>query len=245
MLLLPQLKKVKKRTIKMKRHSKRFKKCQEAVEKNKVYTLDEAVAILKKLPHPKFDETIEIACKLSIDSTKSEQTVRGTTVLPHGIGKEVKVCVFCKGEDIKKAKDAGADFAGDIDLIEKVKSGWLGFDRTASTPEIMKDVAQLGKILGPRGLMPSPKAGTVGPDIDRIVKDLKSGKVQFKSDKTGNIHSSVGKASFSVQQLCENASALVKAIQGSRPAAVKGRFIETINITSTMGPGVKLDIGKL
>jgi large subunit ribosomal protein L1 len=229
----------------MKTLSKRLKKGLKAIQKDKHYSLEEAVSLLKNVPHPKFDETVEIACKLNIDPKQSEQMVRGNTILPHGIGKKVSVCVFCKGEDLNKAKDAGADFTGSSDLIENIKKGWMEFDKTASTPEMMKEVAQLGKILGPRGLMPSPKAGTVGPDIARIVKDLKSGKVQFKADKTANIHAVVGKISFSVQDLCKNAQTLIEAIFLARPAGAKGRLIKNLSITTTMGPAVKLDVGRL
>jgi len=229
----------------MKKPSKRLKAAFEKLEQDKSYNLQEAVSILKGLPRPKFDETVEIACKLNIDPKQSEVVVRGTTVLPHGIGKEVKVCVFCKGEDINKAKDAGADFAGSAEFIEKIKKGWLEFDKAASTPEMMKDVAQLGKVLGPRGLMPTPKTGTVGPDIARIVKELKAGKVQFKTDKTGNVHAPVGKISFSVQDICENASTLLKAVLAARPTQVKGRYMKNASITTTMGPAIKLDLGKI
>lgn len=229
----------------MKRQSKRFKKCLEAIEQNKSYSLKEAISILKNMLHPKFNETVELSCNLNIDPKKSEQLVRGTTVLPHGIGKSVRVCVFCKGEDINRAKEAGADFAGGLELIEKIKEGWLEFDKTASTPEMMKDVAQLGKVLGPRGMMPSPKVGTVGPDIANIIKELKSGKVQFKTDKTGNIHTAVGKTSFSVEQICENTQSIIKAILSTRPAFVKGRFLKSITISTTMSPGIRLDAGKL
>ncbi len=229
----------------MRKLSKRFKRCLEAIERNKSYSLEEAVSVFKNIPHPKFDETVEISCNLNIDPKESEQIVRVTTVLPHGIGKEVRVAVFCKGEDINKAKEAGANFVGNSDLIEKIKKGWLEFDKTASTPEMMKEVAQLGRILGPRGLMPSPKAGTVGPDIARIVEDLKSGKVQFKTDKAGNIHAVAGKVSFSVQNICENASVLIKAIVAARPTAVKGRYIKNLSLSTTMGPAIKLDIGQL
>lgn len=229
----------------MKKASKRFKSCLKAVEKNKLYSLEEAIAVIKNFSHPKFDETVEVACNVNIDPKQTEQMIRGNMVLPHGIGKEVRVCVFCKGEDMNKAQEAGADFAGGKELIEKIEKGWMEFDKLASTPEMMKDVAQLGKILGPRGLMPSPKAGTVGPDIVRIIKDLKSGKIQFKTDKTGNIHSIIGKVSFSAPALSENAQALLKAVTHARPAAVKGRLINNITITTTMGPGLRLDIAKL
>ena len=229
----------------MKKISKRLKKCLGVIEENKFYNLEEAISILKELLHPKFDETVEIVCRLNIDPKQSEQIVRGTTVLPHGIGKEVRVCVFCKGEDIAKAKDAGADFVGSSDLIEKIEKGWLDFDKAASTPEMMREVARLGKVLGPRGMMPSPKSGTVGPDIASVVKELKSGKVQFKADKTANIHAAVGKISFSVQEICENALALIKAILSSRPAAVKGRYVKRVSISTTMGPAIKLDLAKI
>lgn len=229
----------------MKKASKRFRNCLQGVEQNKLYSLEEAITVLKNLPHPKFDETVEVACNVNIDPKQPEQMIRGNIVLPQGIGKEVRVCVLCKGEDVNKAKEAGADFAGGKELIEKIEKGWMEFDKVASTPEMMKDVAQLGKLLGPRGLMPSPKAGTVGPDIVRIIKDLKGGKIQFKTDKTGNVHSIIGKVSFSVPALSENALTLFKAIAHMRPAAVKGRLLNSITITTTMGPGLRLDIGKL
>jgi large subunit ribosomal protein L1 len=229
----------------MEKLSKRFKKCLESVDKNKSYSLKEAVTILKNMQKPKFDETVEIACQLNIDPKQSDQIVRGTTALPHGIGKTVRVVVFCKGQDVNKAKEAGADFVGSSELIEKVKKGWLDFDKACSTPEMMKDVAQLGKVLGPRGMMPSPKVGTVGPDVERIVKELKSGKVQFKTDKTANVHTIVGKISFSAEQICENASVLIKAILHARPSAVKGRYMKNLVITTTMGPGLKLDVNRL
>lgn len=229
----------------MRKPSKRFKKCLEKVEKNKNYSLKEAVDILKGFPVAKFDETVDLACSLNIDPKQSEQLVRGTTVLPHGTGKTVKVCAFCKGDDINKAKDAGADFVGSAELIEKVKKGWLEFDKACSSAEMMREVAQLGKVLGPRGMMPSPKAGTVGEDIGRIVKELKSGKVQFKTDKTANIHAAVAKVSFSAQNICENASSLLKAIISARPASVKGRYIKNASISTTMGPALKLDTARL
>lgn len=229
----------------MKRLSKRFKKYLQVVEKERLYTLQEAVNMFKDLPHPRFDETVEVACSLNIDPKQPEQMARGGVVLPHGIGKEVKICAFCKGEDIKKAQEAGADFAGSTELIEKVKQGWLEFDKACSSAEMMKEVAQLGRFLGPRGMMPSQKTATVGPDIAWIVKDLKGGKVQFKTDKTGNIHAVVGRISFSVQALCENAKILIKAILASRPASVKGRFIKNLCMTTSMGPSVRLDTAKL
>lgn len=229
----------------MKKLSKRLKQAVSTLEKDKLYTLQEAVTILKGLPHPKFDETVEVACNLGIDPKQTDQAVRGSTLLPHGVGKKVTVCVFCKGEDTNKAKDAGADFVGNEDLIEKIKKGWLGFDRVAATPEMMREVAPLGKMLGPRGLMPSPKAGTVGPDIGKIVKELKAGKVQFKADKTGNLHTVAGKISFSEEAICENVATLIKTIMASRPAAVKGRFMKTLTLSTSMGPSLKLDTARI
>lgn len=224
--------------------SKRFKKCLEAIKKDKSYSLEEAVAVLKDFPHPKFDESVDIACSLNVNLKESEGSIRGATVLPHGIGKTVKVCVFCKGEDINKAKEANADFVGSTDLIDKIKKGWLGFEKACATPEMMKEVAQLGRILGPRGLMPSPKAGTVGPDVAQIVKELKMGKVQFKADKTANVHATVGKVSFPAQNICENALSLIKAILAARPAHVKGRFVKNISISTTMSPAISLEMEK-
>jgi len=229
----------------MKRPTKKQKKCLEAIDKKKSYGLEEAVTVLKNLAHAKFDETVEISSCLNIDFKKAEHLVRGTTVLPHGIGKTVRVCAFCKGEDVNKAKEAGADFVGGADLIDKIKKGWLEFDKAASTLEMMKEVAQLGKVLGPRGMMPSPKVGSVGPDIAGIVKDLRGGKVQFKTDKTGNIHAACGKISFSLEQLSENVSVLIKAILAARPAAIRGRFLKSLTISTTMSPGIRLDAGKL
>jgi large subunit ribosomal protein L1 len=227
------------------KRSKRFKQCLKLIETEKAYSLQEAVLLLKKFPPVKFNESVDLVCKLNVDPKQLEQSIRGALVLPHGLGKTVKVCAFCKGEDVGKAEAAGADFAGSNDLIAKIKSGWLQFDKTAATPEMMKEVAQLGKTLGPRGLMPSPKSGTVGADIAGIVKELKAGKVQFKADKSANIHTAVGKSSFSTQDICENISAIIKAIGLNRPAQVKGRFIRRMSISTTMGPAISLDMGKL
>ncbi len=229
----------------MKKLNKRLKQSVSVIEKGKVYSVEDAVTILKKLPQPKFDQTVDLACNLNIDPKQTEQAVRGAIILPHGVGKKVTVCVFCKGEDAHKAKEAGADFIGDQELAEKIQKGWLGFDKVAATPEMMREIAALGKVLGPRGLMPSPKAGTVGPDIANIVKELKSGKVQFKSDKTGNVHSVAGKISFSETALSENIHTVLRAIINSRPSMVKGKFIKSLSISTTMGPSLKLDAARI
>lgn len=229
----------------MKKHSKRYREAEKLVDKSKTYTLQEAISILKKIPHVKFNETVDMSFSLFIDPKKSDQTVRGTLTLPHGRGKEVKIAVFCKGEAENFAKAAGADFVGAEDLVKKVESGWLGFDVAISTPEMMKELGRLGKILGPRGLMPSPKAGTVTMDVARAVKELKAGKLEFKMDKQSNIYCSIGKISFEEKALYENGMSLIEAILHAKPASLKGRFIKSASISTTMGLGFKLDISKL
>ena len=221
--------------------SKRMEAAQQLTEPGKRYSLKEAVALLKKAPAPKFDETVEIAIDLDVDPKQSDQTVRGTVLLPHGIGKSVKVLVFAKGELERQAKDAGADYVGAEDLIEKIQGGWLDFDVAVSTPDLMKDVGRLGKFLGPRGLMPSPKAGTVTMDVARAVKEVKLGKVEFKMDKQGDIHLGIGKRSFSEEALEENGETLLEALWKAKPASVKGRYVRSIALSSTMGPGIRLD----
>ncbi|MFH0731933.1 MAG: 50S ribosomal protein L1 [Candidatus Omnitrophota bacterium] len=221
--------------------SKRMKQAKSLVDPVKVYTLAEAVSILKKAPQPKFDQSVEISIKLGLDITEKPQPVRGTVVLPHGTGKSVKVLVFCKEKDIQPAKDAGADFAGDADIIKKVNDGFLDFNVAIATPDMMKDLARLGKVLGPRGLMPTPKAGTVTPDVVKAVKEAKRGKVEFKMDKTACINMAVAKISFEENSICENIRSLIHAVKNSKPANVKGQFIKSISISTTMGPGARLD----
>ncbi len=221
--------------------SKRMKAVDALADPAKRYTLKEAIGILKQAPKPKFDETVELSVDLEIDVKASDQMVRGTVVLPHGTGKAVKVLVFAKGDQERQAKEAGADFVGAEDLLEKVQGGWTGFDVAVSTPDLMKEVGKLGKILGPRGLMPSPKAGTVTMDIGRAVKDVKKGKVEFKMDKQGDIHLGIGKMSFAPEALEENGRIVLEAIWKARPASAKGRYVKTVAISSTMGPGLRLD----
>ncbi|HOX54185.1 MAG: 50S ribosomal protein L1 [Candidatus Omnitrophica bacterium] len=225
----------------MKSHSKRYSESEKTLDRNKTYNFPEAISILKKVPKVKFDETVEINIHLNVDPKNSDQLVRGTVVLPHGTGKKVKVAVFCKGEHEKQAKEAGADYVGAEDLIDKVAKGFLDFDRAIATPEMMKDLSKLGKVLGPKGLMPSPKAGTVTNNIASAIKEVKAGKIEFKTDKQAGIHVGIGKISFAENQLVENATTLMETIKSLRPASVKGIFLRSVSIATTMGPGLKIN----
>lgn len=222
--------------------SKRMKEANKLVDKTKRYSLEEAIAALKKAPHVKFDESVDLSFKVNTDPKQGTQVVRGTVALPHGTGKKVRVAVFCKGEAESKARAAGADFVGGADLVEKVAGGWCDFDVAVATPEMMRDMGRLGKVLGPRGLMPNPKAGTVTEDVAKAIKELKAGRVEFRMDKQSNIHVSVGKVSFEEKALKENATTLIDAIIAARPQGLKGDFIRSIAVSSTMGPGLKLNI---
>ncbi len=222
--------------------SKRIKKSYEGIDREKRYSLDEAIDTLAKAPKVKFDETVEMHFHLTVNTKVSDQVVRGTVVLPHGTGKTVRIIVICKGESEQKARDAGADLVGSNDLIEKVAGGFLDFDVVIATPDMMRDLSRLGKVLGPRGLMPTPKAGTVTNDIDKAIKDIKAGKIEFKSDKQGGIHVRVGKRSFSKNQLLDNSNQLIEAINAAKPNSVKGNLIKSLALSSTMGPGLKVAI---
>ena len=211
------------------------------IEKTRLYSLEEAVKLVPEIAPAKFDEVVDLAVRLGVDPKQSEQMVRGTVVLPNGTGKKVRVLVFAKGEKEKEAKDAGADFVGGEDLIEKISKGWLDFDSVVATPDMMGAVGKLGKILGPRGLMPNPKIGTVTFDITKAVKEIKAGKVEFKVDKSGNVHASIGKVSFGVQKLKENLLALLDGIIKAKPSTSKGIYLRSITLATTMGPGVKID----
>ena len=226
----------------MKIRSKRYKESEKQFDKDKAYQLKDAIAILKKLPTPKFDGSVDLHFNLNVDTKKSDQMVRGTVLLPHGTGKKVRLAVFCKGEDERLAKDAQADYVGANDLIDKVAAGFLDFDCAIATPEMMKDLSKLGKVLGPRGLMPSPKTGTVTNDIVKAIGDVKKGKVEFRVDKQGGVHLSVGKISFSEDKLCENASGVIEALNEARPASVKGKFIRSLSVSTSMNPGLRLTI---
>lgn len=220
---------------------KRFKNSQALVDKNQRYLLTEALDLAKKTATAKFDETIEMALKLGVDPKKADQMIRGTVALPHGTGKKVVILVFAKGEKATEAAEAGADYVGAEDMVEKVQGGWTDFDVTISTPDMMRDVGKLGKVLGPRGLMPNPKSGTVTFDLERTIKDVKAGRIEFRVDKAGIVHSVIGRASFDLQQLEENAKALIETIMKAKPATAKGQYLKGIAISSTMGPGIRLE----
>ncbi|MBP7216966.1 MAG: 50S ribosomal protein L1 [Candidatus Omnitrophica bacterium] len=226
----------------MKPRSKRYKESSTHCEPAKEYQLKDAVTTLKKMKAPKFDASVELHFSLNIDPKKSDQMVRGTVVLPHGTGKKIRVAVFCKGEHEREAKEAQADLVGGLDLIEKVGAGFLDFDCAIATPEMMKDLSKLGKVLGPRGLMPSPKTGTVTNEIAKAISEIKKGKVEFRADKQCGIHLSVGKVSFDEQKIVDNASRVIEALSDSKPASVKGKFIKSVYISSTMNPGLKVAV---
>lgn len=224
----------------MAKHGKRYREAAERVEP-RAYPLNEAVALAKELGYASFDETLEIALRLSVDPRHADQMVRGSVVLPHGSGQEVRVLVFASGEKVKDAEEAGADFVGGEDLAKKIEGGWLDFDAVVATPDMMKVAGRLGRVLGPRGLMPNPKSGTVTFDVEKAVQDIKAGKVEFRVDKGGIVHAPFGKRSFSAEQLQENARALVGAVLRARPAAAKGKYVKTATVSSTMGCGIKVD----
>jgi len=205
------------------------------------YRLEEAAELLRKAHFAKFDETVELVLNLGVDPKQSDQMVRGTVVLPHGLGKSKRVLVIASGEKVREAQDAGADFVGGEDMVQKIQEGWTDFEAVIATPDMMKSAGRLGKVLGPRGLIPNPKTGTVTFEIAKAVQEVKAGKVEFRLDKTGIIHSPVGKISFTAQNLAGNAQALLAAIIKAKPAAAKGKYIKKITLTSTMGPGVPID----
>lgn len=228
----------------MKQPSKRYRANKALVTKKTPYTLGEAVTLLKKFKPAKFDETVEVAMELGVDTKKSDQMVRGAVSLPRGIGKEMRVIVFCRPDKIEAAKAAGAIMAGGDDLAAKIRDeNWLDFDVAVATPDMMGVVGKLGKVLGPQGKMPSPKSGTVTPDFEKAVKEFRAGKIEFRADAGGNLHAPVGKASFSPEFLQENVTTLVDFIRHQRPAATKGKFIRSCTLSTTMGPGVRIDLG--
>lgn len=229
----------------MTKRSKRYKDILKLFEKRKTYSIKEAVEILKKSPSAKFDESIEVALRLGVDPKKSDQQVRSTVFLPHGTGKTLRVIVVAKGEKAKEALDAGADEAGDQDLLDKIKGGWTNFDVLVATPDMMREIGKLGKVLGPRGLMPTPKAGTVTVDVKRAVEDLKKGKIEFKVDKSGVINNFVGKLSFSEEHLIQNVESLLGAVSKVRPPTAKGEFLKSLYLSSTMGAGLKIDLNSI
>ena len=206
------------------------------------YKLADAAAVLKKAHFVKFDETVELVVNLGVDPKHSDQMVRGTVVLPNGLGKSKRVLVIAGGDKVREAQDAGADFVGGDDMVQKIMEGWTDFDAVIATPDMMKSAGKLGKVLGPRGLMPNPKTGTVTFEISRAVREVKAGKVEFRVDKAGIVHSAVGKISFGPEQLAANAAALLGAIQKAKPAAAKGKYVKKVTLTSTMGPGIGIDL---
>jgi len=225
----------------MKISTKRHKKVKELVDSAKVYELKEAAALAKKTASAKFDETIDLSINLGVKPKEISQAVRGTVALPHGTGKKVKVCVFCKGEKSKEAKEAGADFIGAEELIEKVKGGWCDFDVAIATPDMMRLLGSLGRVLGPRGLMPNPKAGTVTMEVANAINEVKAGRIEFKMDKQANVNVPIGKASFTEEAICENAKTLLDAVAHAKPSGVKGHFIKNISVSTTMGPGIRVE----
>ena len=224
----------------MKKHGKRFAAARQQVPE-RPHTIEDAVPLMQKVKFAKFDETVEIAMRLGVDPKHADQMVRGTVVLPHGLGKSKKVLAIAGPEKQKEASEAGADHVGGEELVEKIQGGWMDFDAVVATPDMMRAVGKLGKVLGPRGLMPNPKTGTVTPNIAQAVKEIKAGKVEFRVDKTGIVHAPVGKTSFATPSLVANAHALVESIVKAKPAAAKGKFLRSVTLSSTMGPGVRID----
>jgi large subunit ribosomal protein L1 len=222
--------------------SKRMKQAYEKVEKTKVYSLKDAVATLSSFPKVKFDESVELHFHLNVDLKSSDQSIRGTVLLSHGTGKKIRVIAFCKGEHALLAKQAGADYVGAEELIDKVMNGFFDFDCVVATPDIMRELSKLGRVLGPKGLMPSPKAGTVAADIAKAIREVKAGRVEFKSDKQGGVHVGIGKRSFSADQLQDNAQQVIDAVVHSKPPAIKGDFVKSLFLSTTMGPGIRIAV---
>ncbi len=223
---------------------KQFEAAKARVEE-RPYTLEEALPLVKQITFAKFDETVELSVRLGVDPKHADQMVRGTVVLPHGLGKSKRVLVIAGAEKQKEAQEAGADVVGGDETVEKILGGWMDFDAVVATPDMMRGVGRLGRVLGPRGLMPNPKTGTVTNDISKAVREIKAGKVEFRVDKTGIVHAPVGKASFSIEALVANAHALVESIVKAKPPAAKGRYVKSITVSSTMGPGIRVDTGSV
>ncbi|NLY79465.1 MAG: 50S ribosomal protein L1 [Lysinibacillus sp.] len=225
----------------MAKQSKRMQELAKLVDRTKLYSVEEAVALAKQTSNTKFDSTVEVAFRLNIDTRKNDQQIRGAVVLPNGTGKTQRVLVFAKGEKLKEAEAAGADYVGDADYINKIQQGWFDFDVIVATPDMMGEVGKLGRVLGPKGLMPNPKTGTVTFDVAKAIADIKAGKVEYRADKAGIVHAPIGKASFETEKLVENFLAVFEAIQKAKPAAAKGTYMKSVNITTTMGPSIKID----
>jgi large subunit ribosomal protein L1 len=223
------------------KHGKKFQEALKKIDRERAYELEEAIQLVKEVAPAKFDETVEAAFRLGVDTKRADQQVRGAVVLPHGTGKTKRVLVFAKGEKAKEAEQAGADFVGDEDLVNKVSQGWLDFDVVVATPDMMGQVGKLGRILGPRGLMPNPKTGTVTFEVEKAVNEIKAGKVEYRADKSGNVHAPIGKVSFDSEKLVENFQALLEALLKAKPAAAKGQYVRNAAVSSTMGPGVTVN----
>jgi large subunit ribosomal protein L1 len=228
----------------MARHGKKFAAAAAQVQA-RTYSIEEAIPLIQKVKYAKFDETVEIAMRLGVDPKHADQMVRGTVVLPHGLGKSKRVLAIAGADKQKEASEAGADHVGGEELVEKILGGWVDFDAVVATPDMMRAVGRLGKVLGPRGLMPNPKTGTVTPNVAQAIKEIKAGKVEFRVDKTGIIHAPVGKTSFSSDKLIDNTHALVDSVVRAKPPAAKGKYLKTVTVSSTMGPGVAIDTGHI
>lgn len=226
----------------MAKRGKRYEDALKLVDRAKAYDEKEAISLLKETAKAKFDETVEVAFRLGVDPKKADQQIRGAMVLPHGTGKTQTVLVFAKGDKVKEAEEAGADYVGDQDLINKINQGWFEFDVIVATPDMMAEVGKLGRVLGPKGLMPNPKTGTVTFEVANAVKEIKAGKVEYRVDKQSNVHVPIGKMSFEDEQLQENFSAIVETIVKAKPQSAKGTYVRNASITSTMGPGIKVDV---
>jgi large subunit ribosomal protein L1 len=225
--------------------AKLYAKAVAQVKPEMAYALEEAIELSRRIAYAKFDESVELAVRLGVNPKHADQMVRGAVVLPHGTGKQVRILVFAKGEKEREAREAGADFVGADEFVEKIQGGWLEFDTAVATPDLMGQVGRLGKILGPRGLMPNPKVGTVTFDIARAVREVKAGKVEFKVDKAGNVHVPVGRKSFAAAELVANAQAVLEALMRAKPAAAKGQYLRSITVSTTMGPGVPVDVQRI
>jgi len=229
----------------MSEKGKNYRAALNKVDRNQRYLLEDSLRLAKETARAKFDETVEMAIRLGVDPRQADQNIRGTVTLPHGMGKSVRVLAFAKGDKEKEAQDAGADFVGSDELIKKISDGWLDFDKAVATPDMMGAVGRIGKILGPRGLMPNPKTGTVAMEIGKAVKEIKAGKLEFRVDKAGIIHVPVGKASFGPEQLIDNAKAVLGSIIRAKPASAKGNYIKGVTVATTMGPGIKINLAQI
>ena len=225
----------------MAKKGKKYEEAAKLIDRSKSYDIEEAVALLKETAKANFDESVEVAFRLGIDTKKADQQIRGAMVLPHGTGKTQRVLVFAKGEKVKEAEAAGADYVGDEDIINKINGGWFEFDVVVATPDMMAEVGKLGRVLGPKGLMPNPKTGTVTFDIEKAVQEIKAGKVEYRADKAGNVHVAIGKISFDNEKLVENFAAIAETIEKVKPQSAKGTYVKNVSIASTMGPGIKVN----